>query len=160
MDGTEGLVRGTIVVDTCSPITLPVGTATLGRIMNVIEEAIKVVDLLAPYARGGKIGLFGGAGVGKTLWIQELMNNVAKAPGGFSIFCGLSPLYLFFSVFWTYHTRCWRAYFWGWRSVPRNDNRKFNSSLVTHWINLRRRLSRILYFMHPHAPPSSTQFPS
>ena len=59
---------------------------------------IKVVDLLAPYARGGKIGLFGGAGVGKTALIQELVNNVAKADSGFSIFCGLSPLYLFFII--------------------------------------------------------------
>ena len=126
MDGTEGLVRGTKVVDTGSPIMVPVGTATLGRIMNVIgepidergpikgvklspihadpppfvdqsttaevlETGIKVVDLLAPYARGGKIGLFGGAGVGKTVLIQELINNVAKAHGGFSIFCGLPP---------------------------------------------------------------------
>lgn len=125
MDGTEGLVRGQKVVDTGSPILVPVGTATLGRIMNVIgepidergpikgvklspihadppafveqsttaevlETGIKVVDLLAPYARGGKIGLFGGAGVGKTVLIQELINNVAKAHGGFSIFCGAS----------------------------------------------------------------------
>ncbi|KAF9469249.1 P-loop containing nucleoside triphosphate hydrolase protein [Collybia nuda] len=124
MDGTEGLVRGTKVIDTGSPIMVPVGTATLGRIMNVIgepidergpikgvklcpihadpppfvdqsttaevlETGIKVVDLLAPYARGGKIGLFGGAGVGKTVLIQELINNVAKAHGGFSIFCGV-----------------------------------------------------------------------
>ncbi|KAK0196743.1 P-loop containing nucleoside triphosphate hydrolase protein [Armillaria mellea] len=108
MDGTEGLVRGQKVVDTGSPILVPVGTATLGRIMNVIgepidergpikgsttaevlETGIKVVDLLAPYARGGKIGLFGGAGVGKTVLIQELINNVAKAHGGFSIFCGV-----------------------------------------------------------------------
>jgi F-type H+-transporting ATPase subunit beta len=131
MDGTEGLVRGTKVVDTGSPIMVPVGTATLGRIMNVIgepidergpikgvklspihadpppfvdqsttaevlETGIKVVDLLAPYARGGKIGLFGGAGVGKTVLIQELINNVAKAHGGFSIFCGLFPLTLSF----------------------------------------------------------------
>lgn len=123
MDGTEGLVRGQKVVDTGSPIRIPVGVATLGRIMNVIgepidergpikgvkmspihaepppfvdqsttaevlETGIKVVDLLAPYARGGKIGLFGGAGVGKTVLIQELINNVAKAHGGFSIFCG------------------------------------------------------------------------
>ena len=123
MDGTEGLVRGQKVVDTGAPIQIPVGTATLGRIMNVIgepidergpikgvklcpihaepppfvdqsttaevlETGIKVVDLLAPYARGGKIGLFGGAGVGKTVLIQELINNVAKAHGGFSIFCG------------------------------------------------------------------------
>ncbi|KAF8917486.1 ATP synthase F1 beta subunit [Mucidula mucida] len=124
MDGTEGLVRGQKVVDTGSPILVPVGAATLGRIMNVIgepidergpikgvklcpihadpppfvdqsttaevlETGIKVVDLLAPYARGGKIGLFGGAGVGKTVLIQELINNVAKAHGGFSIFCGV-----------------------------------------------------------------------
>ncbi|KAF5373915.1 hypothetical protein D9758_000772 [Tetrapyrgos nigripes] len=124
MDGTEGLVRGQKVVDTGSPILVPVGTPTLGRIMNVIgepidergpikgvklnpihadppafveqsttaevlETGIKVVDLLAPYARGGKIGLFGGAGVGKTVLIQELINNVAKAHGGFSIFCGV-----------------------------------------------------------------------
>ena len=124
MDGTEGLVRGTKVIDTGNPIMVPVGAATLGRIMNVIgepidergpikgvklspihadpppfvdqsttaevlETGIKVVDLLAPYARGGKIGLFGGAGVGKTVLIQELINNVAKAHGGFSIFCGM-----------------------------------------------------------------------
>ena len=130
MDGTEGLVRGTKVIDTGSPILVPVGAATLGRIMNVIgepidergpikgvklspihadpppfvdqsttaevlETGIKVVDLLAPYARGGKIGLFGGAGVGKTVLIQELINNVAKAHGGFSIFCGMFILFLF-----------------------------------------------------------------
>ena len=124
MDGTEGLVRGQRVIDTGSPIKIPVGKPTLGRIMNVIgepidergpivgvkmlpihaepppfvdqsttaeilETGIKVVDLLAPYARGGKIGLFGGAGVGKTVLIQELINNVAKAHGGFSIFCGV-----------------------------------------------------------------------
>jgi len=124
MDGTEGLVRGQKVHDTGSPIRIPVGKPTLGRIMNVIgepidergpingvkllpihadpppfveqsttaeilETGIKVVDLLAPYARGGKIGLFGGAGVGKTVLIQELINNVAKAHGGFSIFCGV-----------------------------------------------------------------------
>lgn len=124
MDGTEGLVRGQKVIDTGAPIQIPVGKATLGRIMNVIgepidergpivgvkllpihqdpppfveqsttaeilETGIKVVDLLAPYARGGKIGLFGGAGVGKTVLIQELINNVAKAHGGFSIFCGV-----------------------------------------------------------------------
>ncbi|KAK6931570.1 ATPase, F1/V1/A1 complex, alpha/beta subunit, N-terminal domain [Dillenia turbinata] len=116
MDGTEGLVRGQKVLNTGSPITVPVGRATLGRIMNVIGEAIdergpfntehflpihreapafveqateqqilvtgiKVVDLLAPYQRGGKIGLFGGAGVGKTVLIMELINNVAKAHG-------------------------------------------------------------------------------
>lgn len=131
MDGTEGLVRGAKVIDTGAPIMVPVGTATLGRIMNVIgepidergpikgvklcpihaeppaftdqsttaevlETGIKVVDLLAPYARGGKIGLFGGAGVGKTVLIQELINNVAKAHGGFSIFCG-SFLFLWFT---------------------------------------------------------------
>ncbi|KIK03618.1 hypothetical protein K443DRAFT_469632, partial [Laccaria amethystina LaAM-08-1] len=69
MDGTEGLARGTKVVDTGSPITVPVGTTTLGHIMNVIGEPIKVVDLLAPYARSGKTGLFRGAGVGKTVLI-------------------------------------------------------------------------------------------
>lgn len=124
MDGTDGLVRGAPVRDTGSPITVPVGEATLGRIMNVIGEpidgrgpidstntlpihceppsfadqsttsevlvtGIKVVDLLAPYARGGKIGLFGGAGVGKTVLIMELINNVAKAHGGFSVFAGV-----------------------------------------------------------------------
>lgn len=124
MDGTDGLVRGSPVRDTGSPITVPVGEATLGRIMNVIGEpidgrgpidssktlpihceppsfadqsttsevlvtGIKVVDLLAPYARGGKIGLFGGAGVGKTVLIMELINNVAKAHGGFSVFAGV-----------------------------------------------------------------------
>jgi len=124
MDGTDGLVRGAPVRDTGAPITVPVGEATLGRIMNVIGEpidgrgpinsdktlpihceppsfadqsttsevlvtGIKVVDLLAPYARGGKIGLFGGAGVGKTVLIMELINNVAKAHGGFSVFAGV-----------------------------------------------------------------------
>ncbi|OCL07830.1 glycoside hydrolase family 13 protein [Glonium stellatum] len=124
MDGTEGLVRGSIATDTGSPIMIPVGPGTLGRIMNVtgdpidergpikatkrlpihadppefIEQSttaevlvtgIKVVDLLAPYARGGKIGLFGGAGVGKTVFIQELINNIAKAHGGFSVFTGV-----------------------------------------------------------------------
>ncbi|KAJ9641955.1 atp2, beta subunit of the F1 sector of mitochondrial F1F0 ATP synthase [Coniosporium tulheliwenetii] len=116
MDGTEGLVRGSIATDTGSPIMIPVGPGTLGRIMNVtgdpIDErgpikhtkklpihaeprtevlitGIKVVDLLAPYARGGKIGLFGGAGVGKTVFIQELINNIAKAHGGFSVFTGV-----------------------------------------------------------------------
>ncbi|KAK4720509.1 hypothetical protein R3W88_010742 [Solanum pinnatisectum] len=124
MDGTEGLVRGQRVLNTGSPITVPVGRSTLGRIMNVIGEAIdergpittdhflpihreapafveqateqqilvtgiKVVDLLAPYQRGGKIGLFGGAGVGKTVLIMELINNVAKAHGGFSVFAGV-----------------------------------------------------------------------
>ncbi|KAK4214018.1 glycoside hydrolase superfamily [Rhypophila decipiens] len=124
MDGTEGLVRGAKASDTGAPITIPVGPATLGRIMNVtgdpidergpiktdkrlpihaeapefIEQSttaeilvtgIKVVDLLAPYARGGKIGLFGGAGVGKTVFIQELINNIAKAHGGYSVFTGV-----------------------------------------------------------------------
>jgi F-type H+-transporting ATPase subunit beta len=124
MDTTEGLVRGTEVSDTGASISVPVGDATLGRIMNVIGEpideagpisaegkreihqdapefveqspesevlvtGIKVVDLIAPYARGGKIGLFGGAGVGKTVLIQELINNVAKAHGGYSVFAGV-----------------------------------------------------------------------
>ena len=124
MDGTEGLVRGQKVVDTGDSIRIPVGDATLGRIMNVIGEAIdergeiksdahqsihadapefvemkveaemlttgiKVVDLLAPYSKGGKIGLFGGAGVGKTVLIMELINNVAKAHGGYSVFAGV-----------------------------------------------------------------------
>ena len=124
MDGTDGLVRGQAVVDTGSPIMVPVGTGTLGRILNVIGEpqdgrgpvktdvfrpihadapelvdqgtetevlvtGIKVVDLIAPYARGGKIGLFGGAGVGKTVVIMELINNIAKAHGGYSVFAGV-----------------------------------------------------------------------
>ncbi|MCL4135491.1 UNVERIFIED_CONTAM: hypothetical protein GTU68_032078 [Idotea baltica] len=124
MDGTEGLVRGQQVLDTGSPISIPVGPATLGRIINVIGEpidergpvktqhyaaihaeapdfvemsveqeilvtGIKVVDLLAPYSKGGKIGLFGGAGVGKTVLIMELINNVAKAHGGYSVFAGV-----------------------------------------------------------------------
>ena len=116
MDATEGLKRGDEVIDTGSPIKVPVGPETLGRIINVIGEpidergevktkenwpihrpspefndqsteteilvtGIKVVDLLAPYAKGGKIGLFGGAGVGKTVIILELINNIAKAHG-------------------------------------------------------------------------------
>jgi F-type H+-transporting ATPase subunit beta len=124
MDSTEGLVRGQDVVDTGEPIAVPVGDETLGRIMNVVGQAvdeagpiktaekrpihapapsyvdqsteaeilitgIKVVDLLAPYAKGGKIGLFGGAGVGKTVLIMELINNVAKAHGGYSVFAGV-----------------------------------------------------------------------
>jgi F-type H+/Na+-transporting ATPase subunit beta len=124
MDSTEGLVRGQEVTDTGEPIAVPVGEETLGRIMNVVGEAvdeagpiktaekrpihapapsyvdqateseilvtgIKVVDLLAPYAKGGKIGLFGGAGVGKTVLIMELINNVAKAHGGYSVFAGV-----------------------------------------------------------------------
>jgi len=124
MDATEGLKRGDVVTATGSPIMVPVGPETLGRIINVIGEpidekgevktkekwpihraapefsdqsteteilvtGIKVVDLLAPYAKGGKIGLFGGAGVGKTVLIMELINNVAKAHGGFSVFAGV-----------------------------------------------------------------------
>ena len=124
MDATEGMVRGTEVVDTGAPISVPVGPETLGRILNVIGEpiddrgpvgekmrypihrqapsfedqatsaeilvtGIKVVDLLAPYLKGGKIGLFGGAGVGKTVLIQELINNIAKAHGGVSVFAGV-----------------------------------------------------------------------
>merc|ERR1712180_459042 len=111
MDGTEGLVRGQVVNDTGAPIMIPVGPETLGRIINVVGDpidergpvptdemsveqeilvtGIKVVDLLAPYAKGGKIGLFGGAGVGKTVLIMELINNVAKAHGGYSVFAGV-----------------------------------------------------------------------
>ncbi|MAY86563.1 MAG: F0F1 ATP synthase subunit beta [Pseudooceanicola sp.] len=124
MDATEGVVRGQEVLDTDGPITVPVGTATLGRIMNVIGEpvdekgpveadehrpihapapdfaeqsteaevlvtGIKVIDLLAPYAKGGKIGLFGGAGGGKTVLIQELINNIAKVHSGLSVFAGV-----------------------------------------------------------------------
>ncbi len=124
MDTTEGLVRGQEVNDTGSPIQVPVGAGTLGRIMNVIGQpideggpiaseglrpihaeaptytdqateaeilvtGIKVVDLLAPYAKGGKIGLFGGAGVGKTVLIMELINNIAKVHGGYSVFAGV-----------------------------------------------------------------------
>ena len=124
MDSTDGMVRGSEVVDTGGPITVPVGPETLGRILNVIGEpidergpvgekmrypihrsapsfedqatsaevlvtGIKVVDLLAPYLKGGKVGLFGGAGVGKTVLIQELINNIAKAHGGVSVFAGV-----------------------------------------------------------------------
>ena len=124
MRSTDGLKRGSIAVDLGAPITVPVGTPTLGRIFNVIgepvdeqgdvvsdetlpihreapafteletkpsifETGIKVVDLLAPYRRGGKIGLFGGAGVGKTVLIMELINNIAKAHGGVSVFGGV-----------------------------------------------------------------------
>ena len=124
MDSTEGLVRGMAVHNSGAPISVPVGKAVLGRILNVIgepidergpvkatqrmpihrqppaftdqdvkivafETGIKVIDLLAPYLRGGKIGLFGGAGVGKTVLLQELINNVAKARGGFSVFAGV-----------------------------------------------------------------------
>jgi F-type H+-transporting ATPase subunit beta len=124
MRSTDGLKRGVEVLDLGSPIQVPVGTPTLGRIFNVIgepvdeqgevvynetlpihrdapafteletkpsifETGIKVVDLLAPYRRGGKIGLFGGAGVGKTVLIMELINNIAKAHGGVSVFGGV-----------------------------------------------------------------------
>jgi len=124
LDSTDGLVRNQPVSDLGAPISVPVGNETLGRIMNVVGDAIdargpiktavrwpihrdpptfadqsteaevlvtgiKVVDLLAPYAKGGKIGLFGGAGVGKTVFIMELINNVAKAHGGYSVFAGV-----------------------------------------------------------------------
>jgi F-type H+-transporting ATPase subunit beta len=124
MDTTDGMVRGHEVTDTGSPIMMPVGPSTLGRILNVIGEpidergplgntltypihrdapsfedqatsaeilvtGIKVVDLLCPYLKGGKVGLFGGAGVGKTVLIQELINNIAKAHGGVSVFAGV-----------------------------------------------------------------------
>jgi len=124
MRSTDGLKRGVEAVDLGTPISVPVGTPTLGRIFNVIgepvdeqgevsyeetlpihrdapafteletkpsifETGIKVVDLLAPYRRGGKIGLFGGAGVGKTVLIMELINNIAKAHGGVSVFGGV-----------------------------------------------------------------------
>ena len=124
MDATEGLVRGQEVTDTDATIQVPVGDATLGRIMNVVGDpvdekgpiltkerrsihaeapafeeqstasevlvtGIKVIDLLAPYAKGGKIGLFGGAGVGKTVLIQELINNIAKVHAGYSVFAGV-----------------------------------------------------------------------
>ena len=124
VDATDGLVRGMEVKNTGSPISVPVGDACLGRILNVIgepvdeagpvktdlrspihrappkfvdqstsvevfETGIKVIDLLAPYRKGGKIGLFGGAGVGKTVLIMELINNVAKSHGGVSCFAGV-----------------------------------------------------------------------
>jgi len=124
MDATEGLVRGAKVTDLGEPISMPVGNATLGRILNVIGEpvdekgpvkaktrraihqpaptfaeqstaseilvtGIKVIDLLAPYTKGGKIGLFGGAGVGKTVLIMELINNIAKVHSGVSVFAGV-----------------------------------------------------------------------
>ncbi|WP_413377958.1 F0F1 ATP synthase subunit beta [Alkalihalobacillus sp. 1P02AB] len=125
MSSTDGLVRGTEAVDTGDAITVPVGDVTLGRVFNVLGEAIdladpipadatrapihreapkfdelstgkeiletgiKVVDLLAPYIKGGKIGLFGGAGVGKTVLIQELINNIAQEHGGISVFAGV-----------------------------------------------------------------------
>ncbi|AVQ27837.1 MULTISPECIES: F0F1 ATP synthase subunit beta [Fusobacterium] len=124
MDSTDGLQRGMEVIDTGSPIKVPVGKAVLGRILNVLgqpvddggpieteeylpihrdapsfeeqeteteifETGIKVIDLLAPYIKGGKIGLFGGAGVGKTVLIMELINNIAKGHGGLSVFAGV-----------------------------------------------------------------------
>ncbi|HZA58574.1 MAG TPA: F0F1 ATP synthase subunit beta [Solirubrobacterales bacterium] len=124
MDATDGLQRGHEVIDTGSPITVPVGKDTLGRIFNllgevidegdpvkgdeqwpihrpapevedlapsqeILETGIKVVDLLAPYAKGGKVGLFGGAGVGKTVLIQELIRNIAEEHEGLSAFCGV-----------------------------------------------------------------------
>jgi F-type H+/Na+-transporting ATPase subunit beta len=125
MDSTDGLSRGTEVIDTGAPITVPVGRVTLGRIFNLLgepidlgdplpddverwpihrpaprveeltptsemfETGIKVVDLLAPYAKGGKVGLFGGAGVGKTVIIQELIRNLAEEHEGLSAFCGV-----------------------------------------------------------------------
>lgn len=124
MSSTDGLVRGAQAIDTGSPIKVPVGDKTLGRLFNVLgenidedakakydrydpihrqapsydeqvtsreifETGIKVIDLIAPYARGGKIGLFGGAGVGKTVLIQELINNIAKEHGGLSVFAGV-----------------------------------------------------------------------
>jgi F-type H+-transporting ATPase subunit beta len=125
MSSTDAVVRGMEVVDTGSPITVPVGAAALGRILNVLgepvdngaeigadverwpihrapplfanlepktevfETGIKVIDLVAPFVKGGKIGLFGGAGVGKTVIIQVLINNVAKGHGGKSVFCGV-----------------------------------------------------------------------
>lgn len=124
MDGTEGLVRGMKVIDTGSPIQMPIGEDIKGRLFNVVGEAIdgipqpkgtqslpihrsapsyenlststeilftgiKVIDLIEPYSKGGKIGLFGGAGVGKTVLIQELINNIAKAYAGLSVFAGV-----------------------------------------------------------------------
>ena len=124
MSSTDGMVRGMEAVDTGSPIKVPVGNETLGRVFNllgraidnkpqpvtcekwsihrdppaydeqqtsteILETGIKVVDLIAPYAKGGKIGLFGGAGVGKTVLIMELINNVAKQHGGISVFAGV-----------------------------------------------------------------------
>lgn len=124
MESTDGLQRGMEVIDTGAPITVPVGKAVLGRILNVLgepvdekgpivtddylpihrdapafdeqdteieifETGIKVIDLLAPYVKGGKIGLFGGAGVGKTVLIMELINNIAKGHGGLSVFAGV-----------------------------------------------------------------------
>ena len=124
MSTTDGLKRGTPVIDTGKPISVPVGRKTLGRIFNVLgevvdnmpspeieerhnihrpapkyselststeilETGIKVIDLICPYSKGGKIGLFGGAGVGKTVLIMELINNIAKEHGGLSVFTGV-----------------------------------------------------------------------
>ena len=124
MDTTDGLVRGAEAIDSGSPIMMPVGPGTLGRILNVVGEpvdergpidstdklpihrsapefsdqstetevlvtGIKVIDLIEPYPKGGKIGLFGGAGVGKTVIIMELINNIAKGHGGYSVFAGV-----------------------------------------------------------------------
>jgi F-type H+-transporting ATPase subunit beta len=125
MDATDGIARGTEVVNTGAPITVPVGDVTLGRVWNVLgqpvdekpdapagterwsihrdpppfsdltpkveifETGIKVIDLIAPYVRGGKIGLFGGAGVGKTVLIQELIHNIAREHSGVSVFSGV-----------------------------------------------------------------------
>ncbi|MBP5246169.1 MAG: F0F1 ATP synthase subunit beta, partial [Clostridia bacterium] len=124
MASTDGLKRGTEVINTGKPISVPVGRETLGRIFNVLgdvvdngpeieteerwnihrpapayselststeilETGIKVVDLICPYSKGGKIGLFGGAGVGKTVLIMELINNIAKQHGGLSVFTGV-----------------------------------------------------------------------
>ena len=124
MSSTDGMVRGTAVVDMGKGISVPVGNETLGRIFNVLgepvdnmpapktaerwdihrpapaydeqegttemlETGIKVIDLICPYAKGGKIGLFGGAGVGKTVMIMELINNIAKQHGGLSVFAGV-----------------------------------------------------------------------
>ena len=121
---TDGMVRGMKVIDTGGPITVPVGIATLGRVMNVVgdsvdelgpvnsesrasihrhapsfeeqatelemfETGIKVIDLIQPFKRGGKIGLFGGAGVGKTVLIQELITNIATEHSGYSVFAGV-----------------------------------------------------------------------
>ena len=124
MSSTDGLVRGTEVIDTGQPITVPVGEETLGRIMNIIgepydeagpinakerypihrpapdfeeqepttqifETGVKVIDLLAPFMKGGKVGMFGGAGVGKTVLIMEMIHNIATTHGGYSVFAGV-----------------------------------------------------------------------